>query len=149
MAALEKSLAATKKSKEEAGPHKRLVAAVLPWMEPMLAVLSEEKFSSPEGDYFTNRLKYIDGERILAYCNGSKTCVSIRATHLTADWTISEILPILQRQKARSFIIDGEVVAFKPGERSSVPLRGSSSGCTIIIPILEADKSRSHHVLCV
>jgi bifunctional non-homologous end joining protein LigD len=80
---------------------------------PMLAVLTERRFSDP-GWIFERKL---DGERCLAERTGDGICLRSRTgEHLNG--TYPEVVDALAGQACRDFVIDGEVVAFE-GSRTS------------------------------
>lgn len=80
------------------------------WMPPMLATLVDKPFSR-EGWIFEPKL---DGERCLTYGEG-KTPLLYSRNHVTLNSQYPEILEALHRQKVSSYVIDGEIVTFKPG----------------------------------
>lgn len=86
------------------------------WIAPMKATLTENYFSDPEW-IFERKL---DGVRIIAYKNGKDVQLYTRNQNLNNN-TYPEVAEALQRQPARSFVIDGEVTAFK-GKHSSFSL---------------------------
>jgi len=85
-------------------------AAMPAWIEPMLATLVEEPFDR-EGWMYEPKL---DGERCLAYRQGNDVQLYTR-NHKSLNITYPELVKNLKGQKATSFIIDGEIVAFQPG----------------------------------
>ncbi len=74
----------------------------------MLAKLTKDYFSSD--DWIFERK--LDGERCLASKKGEKVNLKSRNKKELND-TYPEILNHLKKQKAKSFLIDGEIVAFK------------------------------------
>lgn len=73
---------------------------------PMLAVLGSEKDLKKENFIFEPKL---DGYRALCYKNGKLKFVSRNGIDFTADYPE---LDFLKRIKAKSAVIDGEIVAF-------------------------------------
>ena len=84
------------------------------WMDPMLAKLTHDFFSS-EGWIFERKL---DGERILAYISykGDVTLYSRNQKELTDNYP--EIQDALMKHAAKGCILDGEIVAFDENEVS-------------------------------
>jgi bifunctional non-homologous end joining protein LigD len=82
-------------------------------VEPMLAVLTDERFSDP-GWIFERKL---DGERCLAERRGGDVDLRSR-THERLNRTYPELADALLDQRCADFLIDGEVVAFE-GTRTS------------------------------
>jgi bifunctional non-homologous end joining protein LigD len=83
------------------------------WMSPMLATLTERRFSDPEWIYE----RKLDGERCLAFRRGSRMRLLSRNQLLANDY-YPEVVEALSRQKADDFVIDGEVVAFEGSQTS-------------------------------
>jgi bifunctional non-homologous end joining protein LigD len=77
------------------------------WMEPELATLTKDRFSSPAW-IFERKL---DGERCLAYVTGHQARLLTRTKHQVTT-TFPEIATALEGQRADDFVIDGEIVAF-------------------------------------
>jgi DNA ligase D-like protein (predicted ligase) len=82
-------------------------------VEPMLAVLTDARFSDP-GWIFERKL---DGERCLAERRGGDVDLRSR-THERLNGTYPELADALLGQRCADFLIDGEVVAFE-GARTS------------------------------
>ena len=83
------------------------------WVEPMLATLTDSRFSDPRW-LFERKL---DGERCLAFGDGGRVRLMSRARqHL--DGTYPEVVDALTGQPVRDFVVDGEVVAFDRGRTS-------------------------------
>ncbi|RFF26984.1 MULTISPECIES: non-homologous end-joining DNA ligase [unclassified Wenzhouxiangella] len=78
------------------------------WMSPMLATLTEDRFSDPAW-IFERKL---DGERLLAFRDGDRLRLLTR-NRKNALETYPEIGDTLMAQQIPDFVIDGEVVAFK------------------------------------
>ena len=86
------------------------------WIEPELATLTQERFSSPAW-LFERKL---DGERCLAFCEGSRIRLVTRNQKEVAT-NYPEIVDALGSQRGGDFIVDGEIVAFD-GDRTSFAL---------------------------
>lgn len=83
------------------------------WVQPMLATLSEERFSSEDWIYE----RKLDGERCLAFKRGGKVRLYSRnRKSLNAGYP--ELVEALEAREADGFIVDGEVVAFEGGRTS-------------------------------
>jgi bifunctional non-homologous end joining protein LigD len=80
------------------------------WVAPMLATLTEERFSR-EGWLFEPKW---DGERCLAFRRGRDLNLFSRNRKRLND-KYPEIMAAFHRQKADSFIADGEIATFKNG----------------------------------
>jgi len=78
------------------------------WFGPMLATLVDKSFSS-KGWIFEPKL---DGERCLAFCSPSDSRLLSRNRKLLNP-SYPELVGPLAGQPARSYIVDGEIVAFK------------------------------------
>lgn len=76
----------------------------------MAAMLTKKYFSDQSWIY---ECKF-DGERIIAYKNGADVTLLTR-NKINVNDTYPELVAALKKQKIKSFIIDGEVVAFKHG----------------------------------
>jgi bifunctional non-homologous end joining protein LigD len=88
------------------------------WVAPMLATLTEERFSR-EGWLFEPKW---DGERCLAFRRGRDLNLFSRNRKRLND-KYPEIMAAFHRQKADSFIADGEIVTFKNGITSFAKLQ--------------------------
>jgi ATP-dependent DNA ligase len=77
------------------------------WLEPMLAVLTDERFSDPEWIF----ARKLDGERVLVYRDGNRTRLVTRNQN-TVNATYPGLMEAMADQPAREFVADGEVVAF-------------------------------------
>jgi DNA ligase D-like protein (predicted ligase) len=89
------------------------------WVEPQLATLTSERFSSPAW-VFERKL---DGERCLAFAEGGRVRLMSRNSH---DITTSfpEVADALAREATgASFIADGEIVAFDGDQTSFARLQ--------------------------
>jgi len=83
------------------------------WCPPMLAVLTDDRFSDPDWIYE----RKLDGERVLVFRDGERLRLMTRNRHdVTETWP--ELAEALADQRARDFVADGEVVAFD-GEMTS------------------------------
>jgi DNA ligase D-like protein (predicted ligase) len=80
------------------------------WVEPMKAVLTEDRFSDPEW-VFERKL---DGLRCLAFKDGGKVRMLSR-NRLSYNERFPAIAQALERDPADDFVIDGELVAFSAG----------------------------------
>ena len=83
------------------------------WGAPMLATLTERRFSDP-GWIFERKL---DGERCVAFRRGNEVRLMTR-NRLAVGNHYPEIVEALARQPRTRFVVDGEVVAFG-GSRTS------------------------------
>jgi bifunctional non-homologous end joining protein LigD len=88
------------------------------WFPPMLATLVHQAFSR-EGWLFEQKL---DGERCLVFRNGEQLNLFSR-NHQLLNLRYPELVEALQVQKEESFIVDGEIVAFKGGLTSFAKLQ--------------------------
>jgi DNA ligase D-like protein (predicted ligase) len=82
-------------------------------MEPMLATLTERRFSDPDWIFETK----LDGIRGIAVRRGGSVRMYSR-THQDLSGRFSEIVDALGAQDTPDFVVDGEVVAFE-GNRTS------------------------------
>jgi bifunctional non-homologous end joining protein LigD len=102
-------------------------AALPDWTEPMLATLTEERFSDP--DWIFERK--FDGIRCLAFVRRGQVRLLTR-NQLSANDRYPEIVDALTGQERSAFIVDGEAVAFRGSEsgfallqhRGHAPARG-------------------------
>jgi DNA ligase D-like protein (predicted ligase) len=81
--------------------------AVAGWVEPELALLTRERFFSPDWMYE----RKLDGERCLTYRDGGEVTLLTR-NRLDVSRTYPEVREALARQDASDFVVDGEIVAF-------------------------------------
>jgi bifunctional non-homologous end joining protein LigD len=88
------------------------------WFAPMLATLTEERFSR-EGWLFEPKL---DGERCLVWRHGDDVDLYSRNQKLLND-KYPELVRAFQVQRTRSFIVDGEIVTFEHGVTSFAKLQ--------------------------
>jgi DNA ligase D-like protein (predicted ligase) len=96
------------------------------WVPPMLATLTEERFSDP-GWIFERKL---DGIRLLAFRNGARLRLLSR-NKLEQSRSFSAIADALSEQSCRDFVIDGEVVAFDRGVTSFSRLQRRGEGVAV------------------
>jgi len=88
---------------------RRLLKRAQPtWVSPMLATISEERFTR-EGWLFERKL---DGERCLAFCRGRDLRLLSR-NRKRLNEKYPEIAEAFRQQEIDTFIADGEIVAFK------------------------------------
>src|SRR5690242_8307179 len=78
------------------------------WIEPMLATLTDQRFSDTGWIY---EPKW-DGERCLAYRNGSEIRLLSR-NKLLLNGHYPEIVQALRSHSKYPLVMDGEIVAFK------------------------------------
>jgi bifunctional non-homologous end joining protein LigD len=83
------------------------------WCDPMLATLTEDRFSDP-GWIFERKF---DGERCLAFRDGP-TARLLSRNRQPLNGTYPELVDALGGQDTSQFVVDGEVVAFE-GRRTS------------------------------
>jgi DNA ligase D-like protein (predicted ligase) len=88
------------------------------WAAPMLAVLTEERFSSKEW-IFERKL---DGERCLAFRRGADRRLLSRTQRRLND-TYPELTKAVAAQACDDFLVDGEVVAFEGAQTSFARLQ--------------------------
>jgi len=83
------------------------------WVNPMLATLTDRRFSDPNWIFETK----LDGERCLAFKSGSTVRLLSRNRQLLNN-TYPEVVEALERASSHDVVIDGEIVAFD-GKRTS------------------------------
>jgi len=83
------------------------------WVDPMLATLSERRFSDP-GWVFERKL---DGIRCLTFRSGDEVRLLSRR-RLRLNSTYPELVDCLGAQACDDFVVDGEIVAFADGRTS-------------------------------
>jgi bifunctional non-homologous end joining protein LigD len=103
------------------------------WIAPMLATLTDERFSDP--DWIFERK--LDGERVLVFRQGKRVSLVSRNKKLLNN-TYPELVEAYQKQSNGYFIVDGEVVAFQGRITSFSRLQGRMK----ITDSEEARKSR-------
>jgi bifunctional non-homologous end joining protein LigD len=109
------------------------------WTPPMLATLTEERFSDP--DWIFERK--FDGIRCLAFVRRGKVRLLTR-NQLSANERYPEIVDALSVQDPLAFIVDGEAVAFRGREstfsllqhRGHPPARGRG-GVRIVFQVFD------------
>src|SRR5262245_48305141 len=93
---------------------RRMVAEAQPaWVEPMLATLTDRRFSDPLWIFEPK----LDGERCLAFRDGG-TVQLLSRNHKRLNERYPELVEAFASQEADDFVVDGEIVAFE-GNRSS------------------------------
>lgn len=83
------------------------------WVDPMLATLTDRRFSDPKWIFETK----LDGERCLAFKRGSAVRLLSRNGQLLNN-TYPEVVDAIERAGTHDVVIDGEIVAFD-GKRTS------------------------------
>jgi bifunctional non-homologous end joining protein LigD len=78
------------------------------WVEPMLATLTQRRFSDKNWIYE----RKLDGERCLAFRQAGELRLLFR-NQKNINHQYPELVGALQKQATQHFILDGEVVAFK------------------------------------
>ena len=77
------------------------------WLEPMLAVLTDKRFSDPDWIYE----RKLDGERVLVFRDAGRIRLLTRNRN-AVNATYPELAEALTGQPALKFVADGEVVTF-------------------------------------
>jgi bifunctional non-homologous end joining protein LigD len=103
----------------EQAQHKLKQQAQPEWLEPMLATLTEERFS--DEDWIFERK--LDGQRCLAFREGDTVRLMSR-NQQPANVQYPELVAAIGRQPRPHFIADGEVVAFEGDVTSFSKLQG-------------------------
>ena len=93
-------------------------AGVPDWTAPMLATLTDDRFSDP--DWLFERK--LDGERALAFRKGGAVRLMTR-NRKRIDDTYPEIVEALEGALDRDAVVDGEIVAFDGGRSSFARLQ--------------------------
>ena len=88
------------------------------WIDPMLATLTEERFSNRNWLYE----KKLDGVRCLAFCKGKDVRIFSR-NQLSFNSSYPEVVEHLRKQPVTNCILDGEIVAFEKGLSSFAKLQ--------------------------
>jgi bifunctional non-homologous end joining protein LigD len=83
------------------------------WVSPMLATLTERRFSDPDWIYE----RKLDGERCLAFRHGDRVDLRTR-TRTRINDHYPELADALLAQPRHDLIVDGEIVAFDHGRMS-------------------------------
>jgi bifunctional non-homologous end joining protein LigD len=91
------------------------------WRPPMLATLTEDRFSDPKWIFE----RKFDGIRLLAARDGERVTLRSR-NDLPLEATYPEIVDALAAQDRQRIVIDGEVVAFEGRRTSFERLQGRS-----------------------
>lgn len=120
------------------------------WTAPMLATLTDRRFSDPGWIYE----RKLDGERALAFRKGDRLRLVTR-NRKEIGATYPELVEALERQDCDDFIVDGEIVAFDGAVTSfsrlqqrmqiSDPDAARASGVTVhfyLFDILHLDRHR-------
>ena len=105
------------------------------WIEPMLATLTDARFSDPQW-IFERKL---DGVRLLVFRDGDRIRLMTRNRKLVND-TYPELIEALAEQPARDFVADGEVVTFEGDLTSFSRLQNR-------MQIADPDKARASNVV--
>lgn len=93
--------------------------AVPSWRAPMLATLTQKRFSDPRWIFEPK----LDGERCLAYRDGQRIRLMSR-NRQALNATYPELVDALRAQSTSRFVVDGEIVAFKGRHTSFARLQG-------------------------
>jgi bifunctional non-homologous end joining protein LigD len=88
------------------------------WVPPMLATLTERRFSSEDWIYE----RKLDGERALVLRNGRKVSLLSRNRGVLNS-QYPELIEAFSSQEASRFVADGEIVAFERGRTSFARLQ--------------------------
>jgi len=83
------------------------------WIHPMLATLTDQPFSNPDWIYEPK----LDGVRCLAFRDRDRVRLLSR-NEKSQNAAYPELVDAIAAQKARDFVVDGEVVAFRGGVTS-------------------------------
>lgn len=89
------------------------------WLVPMLATLTDQRFSDPRWIFEQK----FDGERCLAFRNGDRVRLLSR-NRQPLNGTYPELVDALAAQPISRFVVDGEVVAFEGRRTSFARLQG-------------------------
>ena len=89
------------------------------WTQPMLATLTDERFSDP--DWIFERK--LDGVRCLAFRRRGRVSLMSR-NRKALDNHYPELVEAISGQRTDPFIADGEIVAFDRGQTSFARLQG-------------------------
>jgi DNA ligase D-like protein (predicted ligase) len=95
-------------AKPDSGQRRSQPAAMPSWVQPQLATLTHDRFSSPEW-IFERKL---DGERCLAFTGRDGVRLMSRNKHDNTS-VFPEIAEALEAQRQDGLILDGEIVAFE------------------------------------
>ena len=105
------------------------------WIAPMLALLTDARFSDPNW-IFERKL---DGVRLLVFRDGDRIRLMTRNRNEVSD-TYPELIEALAQQPASDFVADGEVVAFDGDLTSFSSLQGR-------MQITDPDKARASGIV--
>jgi DNA ligase D-like protein (predicted ligase) len=83
------------------------------WVPPMLATLTEHRFSDPGWIYE----RKLDGVRLLGFVRGGKEAKLLTRNRLSANTSYPEVADALTEQQL-DMVVDGEVVAYRGGRTS-------------------------------
>jgi DNA ligase D-like protein (predicted ligase) len=97
------------------------------WVDPMLATLTEERFSDPDWIFE----KKLDGVRAIAYRKGNNLQLLSR-NKLSFNGSFPQVVTHLMRQPSNNFILDGEIVALEKGVSSFAKLQQRGSRMTAV-----------------
>jgi bifunctional non-homologous end joining protein LigD len=89
------------------------------WLIPMLATLTDQRFSDPRWIFE----RKFDGERCLAFRDGDRVSLLSR-NRQPLNGTYPELVDALAAQPISRFVVDGEVVAFEGRRTSFARLQG-------------------------
>jgi DNA ligase D-like protein (predicted ligase) len=89
------------------------------WCEPMLAMLTDERFSDPNWIFE----RKFDGERLLIFRKGDRVRLMTRNRNCVND-TYPELVEAFADQPSEDVVVDGEVVAFDGHVTSFSRLQG-------------------------
>ena len=106
------------------------------WAAPMLAVLTEERFSSEEW-IFERKL---DGQRCLAFRRATDRRLLSRRQQPLND-TYPELVEALLGQACDDFVVNGEVVAFEGAQTSFARLQQQTIGSRGLHVVTPLDRS--------
>ena len=88
------------------------------WISPMLATLTDRRFSDPGWVYE----RKLDGQRCLAFRSGRQVRLLTRSRQ-PLDGTYPEVADALAAQAVDDIVVDGEIVAFEGGRTSFARLQ--------------------------
>jgi DNA ligase D-like protein (predicted ligase) len=108
--------------------------AVPAWRTPMLATLTDKRFSDPRWIF---ELKF-DGERCLGFRDGDQVRLLSR-NRQSLNRTYPELVDALAAQSTSRFVIDGEVVAYQGRRTSFSRLQGR-------LGITDPDQARASRI---
>ena len=92
----------------ESSRHKATRVEMPSWMDPMLATLTDQRFSD-DNWIFERKL---DGQRCIAYKDGDSVKLKSRNQEVI-NAQYPELVDALEQQGEERFIVDGEIVAFE------------------------------------